>query len=61
MHVPTAVIPGASLAQERTTAPRAPVCAHTRLTKPECHCRACLFEQIATHAPAAARVEPRAA
>ena len=24
-------------------------CVHTRLTKPECHCRACLFEQIAAH------------
>jgi hypothetical protein len=24
-------------------------CHHTLLTKPECHCRACLFEQIATH------------
>ena len=60
MHVPTAMIPAASVAQDRT-APRAAVCTYTRLTKPECHCRACLFEQIATHAPAAARVEPRAA
>lgn len=24
-------------------------CGHTLLTKPECHCRACLFEQIAAH------------
>jgi hypothetical protein len=24
-------------------------CSHTLLTKPECHCRACLFEQIATY------------
>jgi hypothetical protein len=24
-------------------------CRHTLLTKPECHCRACLFEQIAVH------------
>ena len=24
-------------------------CRHTLLTKPECHCRACLFEQMATH------------
>jgi len=28
---------------------RAPICRHTLLTKPECHCAACLFEQIATH------------
>jgi hypothetical protein len=25
-------------------------CRHTLLTKPECHCRACLLEQIAAHA-----------
>jgi hypothetical protein len=24
-------------------------CRHTMLTKPECHCRACLIEQMATH------------
>jgi hypothetical protein len=24
-------------------------CRHTLLTKPECHCRACLLEQIATY------------
>jgi hypothetical protein len=54
------MIPAASVAQDRT-GPRAAVCTYTRLTKPECHCRACLFDQIATHAPAAARVEPRAA
>ena len=28
---------------------RAPICRHTRLTKPECHCKACLFEQVAAH------------
>ena len=37
---------------------RAPRCLHTRLTKPECHCRSCLVEQIAAHAPGAR--EPRA-
>jgi hypothetical protein len=30
---------------------RTPRCAHTSLTKPECHCPACLFEQIAAHCP----------
>jgi hypothetical protein len=24
-------------------------CRHTLLTKPECHCRACLLEQMATY------------
>jgi hypothetical protein len=28
---------------------RAPICRHTRLTNPECHCKACLSEQIAAH------------
>jgi hypothetical protein len=28
---------------------RTPRCKHTLLTKPECHCRACLSEQIAAH------------
>jgi hypothetical protein len=31
---------------------RATRCKHTLLTKPECHCPACLSEQIAAHAPA---------
>jgi hypothetical protein len=35
--------------------PRVPRCPATRLTKPECHCPACLFEQITTHGTAAAR------
>jgi hypothetical protein len=33
-------------------ASRASRCAHTLLTKPECHCPTCLSEQIAAHAPA---------
>jgi hypothetical protein len=28
---------------------KTPRCEHTLLTKPECHCRACLAAQIATH------------
>ena len=28
---------------------RTPRCEHTLLTKPECHCQACLMAQIATH------------
>jgi hypothetical protein len=32
---------------------RTPRCAHTLLTKPECHCPACLAEQLAAHRPAA--------
>jgi hypothetical protein len=28
-------------------------CAHTLLTKPECHCPACLAEQLMAHSPAA--------
>jgi hypothetical protein len=39
------------------TAPeeRVPRCAHTRLTKPECHCLACLAAQVAAHGPVAAQ------
>jgi hypothetical protein len=33
---------------------RTPRCEHTRLTKPECHCPACLAAQIAAHGPLAA-------
>ena len=33
-------------AQQVTRIPR---CGHTLLTKPECHCPACLSEQIAEH------------
>jgi hypothetical protein len=36
---------------------RAPRCGRTMLTKPECHCPACLAEQISAHAPVAQRVE----
>jgi hypothetical protein len=32
-----------------TSRMRTPRCKHTLLTKPECHCPACLFEQIDTH------------
>jgi uncharacterized protein (DUF983 family) len=35
---------------------RTPRCGHTSLTKPECHCQACLAEQIAAHAPSLAAV-----
>jgi hypothetical protein len=28
---------------------RPPRCEHTMLTKPECHCQACLAAQIAAH------------
>ena len=28
---------------------RTPRCEHTMLTKPECHCQACLMAQIAAH------------
>jgi hypothetical protein len=30
---------------------RTPRCEHTLLTKPECHCRACLAAQVAVHGP----------
>jgi hypothetical protein len=33
-----------------STSPRTPRCEHTSLTKPECHCPACLTAQIAAHA-----------
>ena len=33
---------------------RTPRCEHTLLTKPECHCQACLAAQIAAHGPLAA-------
>ena len=35
--------------------PRVPRCAETLLTKPECHCPACLLELIATHGTTAFR------
>jgi hypothetical protein len=34
--------------------PRVPRCPSTLLTKPECHCRACLLELVSTHGGAAA-------
>ena len=36
-----------------TQASRTPRCRHTSLTKPECHCPACLSEQMAAHRPGA--------
>lgn len=39
---------------------RAPRCEHTLLTKPECHCAACLSEQIATYGPRVAAQAPAA-
>ena len=60
MNVPTAVISSSDAVRARA-APRVPRCPRTRLTKPECHCPACLLEQIAAHgrpaAPAAAADE----
>ena len=32
---------------------RTPRCTYTLLMKPECHCPACLSEQMATHRPEA--------
>jgi len=41
--------------------PRVPRCPSTLLTKPECHCRACLLELVSTHRTAAvAASAPRA-
>jgi hypothetical protein len=34
-------------------------CPHTLLTKPECHCRACLYEQIATYGRRLEQAPPR--
>lgn len=42
-------------AQPDAGATRAWRCAHTLLTKPECHCPTCLSEQIAVHAPRSRR------
>jgi hypothetical protein len=36
---------------------RTPRCGRTMLTKPECHCPACLAEQISAHAPVAQHAE----
>jgi hypothetical protein len=49
MSASTAAIPASS-----ARAPRAPRCPATLLTKPECHCRACLLELVSTHGSAAA-------
>jgi hypothetical protein len=54
MSAPTAVI-SSSAARE----PRVPRCPTTLLTKPECHCRACLLELVSTHGGAAAGPAPR--
>jgi hypothetical protein len=40
--------------------PRVARCPRTRLTKPECHCPACLLEQIAVHGRGAAGPAPDA-
>jgi hypothetical protein len=40
---------------------RAPRCARTMLTKPECHCPACLAEQISAHSQVAQRAEAQGA
>jgi len=53
MHGPTAVIPLPTSSASSEDRPRVPRCARTRLTKPECHCPACLLEQIAAHGPVA--------
>jgi hypothetical protein len=36
-----------------TQSSRTPRCRHTSLTKPECHCPACLSEQMEAHRPRA--------
>ena len=35
--------------ESATQVSRIPRCGNTLLTKPECHCQACLSEQIAEH------------
>jgi hypothetical protein len=40
---------------------RAPRCGHTMLTKPECHCPACLAEQISAHGQVAQRADASSA
>ena len=54
MHAPAVAIPSPG-AIPRRPAPQVPRCPRTRLTKPECHCPACLLEQIAMHGRPAAR------
>ena len=49
--------PATSTAMGGTQSSRTPRCRHTSLTKPECHCPACLAEQISAHAPVAQRAE----
>jgi hypothetical protein len=54
MSASTAVTPAPS-----TRAPHVPRCPATLLTKPECHCRACLLELMSAHGASAARAAPR--
>jgi hypothetical protein len=50
----------ATASTPRALPPRVQRCPRTRLTKPECHCPACLLEQIAVHGRGAAGSAPRA-
>ena len=45
--------PATSTAMGGTQSSRTPRCRHTSLTKPECHCPACLSEQMEAHRPRA--------
>jgi len=47
-----------SITMHQVPASRAPRCEHTLITKPECHCPACLAEQIAAHCPQPPAVAP---
>jgi hypothetical protein len=54
---------GARSTHATTTAPnvsRIPRCGNTLLTKPECHCLACLSEQIAEHGRHGVQAQPQA-
>jgi hypothetical protein len=53
MSASTAAIPASS-----ARAPRVPRCPATLLTKPECHCRACLLELMSAHGTSAAGPAP---
>jgi hypothetical protein len=58
MHVTTAA---AATSTPVALPPHVARCPRTRLTKPECHCPACLLEQIAVHGAGASRTTPRVA